>query len=70
MCFILLKIFYLQDVVYALANATAQTGRFILIERWRTSERLLAPYENPLKVGENETLNIKRCVTYHLIALI
>ncbi|XP_033207217.1 ras association domain-containing protein 8 [Belonocnema kinseyi] len=39
-----------QDVVYALAHATAQTGRFTLIERWRTSERLLAPYENPLKI--------------------
>jgi len=36
--------------VYALAHATAQTGRFTLVERWRTNERLLAPYENPLKV--------------------
>ncbi|KAJ8688482.1 hypothetical protein QAD02_024277 [Eretmocerus hayati] len=39
-----------QDVVYALAHATAQTGRFTLIERWRNNERLLAPYENPLKI--------------------
>ncbi|KAL6422537.1 hypothetical protein ACFW04_010649 [Cataglyphis niger] len=39
-----------QDVVYALAHATAQTGRFTLVERWRTNERLLAPYENPLKI--------------------
>ncbi|XP_011499711.1 PREDICTED: ras association domain-containing protein 8 [Ceratosolen solmsi marchali] len=39
-----------QDVVYALAHATAQTGRFTLIERWRANERLLAPYENPLKI--------------------
>ncbi|XP_012264910.1 ras association domain-containing protein 8 [Athalia rosae] len=39
-----------QDVVYALAHATGQTGRFTLIERWRTNERLLAPYENPLKI--------------------
>ncbi|KAL6262418.1 hypothetical protein P5V15_007505 [Pogonomyrmex californicus] len=39
-----------QDVVYALAHATAQTGRFTLVERWRGSERLLAPYENPLKI--------------------
>ncbi|XP_001600782.1 ras association domain-containing protein 8 isoform X1 [Nasonia vitripennis] len=39
-----------QDVVYALAQATGQTGRFTLIERWRTNERLLAPYENPLKI--------------------
>lgn len=36
--------------MYALAHATAQTGRFTLVERWRTNERLLAPYENPLKV--------------------
>lgn len=39
-----------QDVVFALAHATAQTGRFILIERWRNSERLLAPSEHPLAV--------------------
>ncbi|XP_012275701.1 ras association domain-containing protein 8 [Orussus abietinus] len=39
-----------QDVVYALAHATAQTGRFTLVERWRVKERLLAPYENPLKI--------------------
>ncbi|XP_020280431.1 ras association domain-containing protein 8 isoform X2 [Pseudomyrmex gracilis] len=39
-----------QDVVYALAHATAQTGRFTLVERWRNNERLLAPYENPLKI--------------------
>ncbi|XP_012225428.1 ras association domain-containing protein 8 [Linepithema humile] len=39
-----------QDIVYALAHATAQRGRFTLVERWRTNERLLAPYENPSKV--------------------
>lgn len=39
-----------QDVVYALAHATGQTGRFTLVERWRNNERLLAPYENPLKI--------------------
>lgn len=39
-----------QDVVYALAHATGQTGRFTLVERWRTNERLLAPYEQPLKI--------------------
>ncbi|XP_054712401.1 ras association domain-containing protein 8-like isoform X2 [Uloborus diversus] len=39
-----------QDVVYALAHATGQTGRFTLIEKWRNSERLLAPNEQPLKV--------------------
>ncbi|KFM67282.1 hypothetical protein X975_14800, partial [Stegodyphus mimosarum] len=39
-----------QDVVYALAHATGQTGRFTLVEKWRNSERLLAPHEQPLKV--------------------
>lgn len=39
-----------QDVVYALAHATGQTGRFTLVEKWRNSERLLAPQEQPLKV--------------------
>lgn len=40
----------LQDVVFALAHATAQTGIFTLVERWRNNERCLAPYEQPLKV--------------------
>ncbi|XP_063975671.1 ras association domain-containing protein 8 isoform X1 [Diachasmimorpha longicaudata] len=39
-----------QDVVYALAYATAQSGRFTLVERWRNNERFLAPYENPLTI--------------------
>ncbi|KAG8224504.1 hypothetical protein J437_LFUL004987 [Ladona fulva] len=39
-----------QDVVYALAHATGKTGRFTLIERWRSSERLLAPHEHPLEI--------------------
>ncbi|XP_011309386.1 ras association domain-containing protein 8 isoform X2 [Fopius arisanus] len=39
-----------QDVVYALAHATAQSGRFTLVERWRNNERFLAPYENPLTI--------------------
>ncbi|XP_076338616.1 uncharacterized protein LOC143240290 [Tachypleus tridentatus] len=39
-----------QDVVFALAHATGQTGRFTLVEKWRNSERLLAPQDNPLKV--------------------
>ncbi|XP_074101842.1 ras association domain-containing protein 8 isoform X1 [Cotesia typhae] len=39
-----------EDVVYALAHATSQSGRFTLVERWRNSERLLAPYENPLMI--------------------
>ncbi|KAF4528519.1 hypothetical protein B566_EDAN015599 [Ephemera danica] len=39
-----------QDIVYALAHATGQTGRFTLIERWRNNDRLLAPHEHPLKI--------------------
>lgn len=39
-----------QDVVFALAHATGKVGRFTLIERWRSNERLLAPNENPLKI--------------------
>ncbi|KAF2346324.1 Ubiquitin-related domain, partial [Trinorchestia longiramus] len=38
-----------QDVVFALAHATSTTGRFTLIERWRSNERLLAPSQHPLK---------------------
>ncbi|KAJ6219163.1 hypothetical protein RDWZM_004975 [Blomia tropicalis] len=37
-----------QDIVFALAHATGQTGRFILIEKWRNSERVLAPSDRPL----------------------
>ncbi|KAK0174897.1 hypothetical protein PV327_010612 [Microctonus hyperodae] len=39
-----------QDVVFALAHATAQSGRFTLVERWRNNERFLAPFENPLVI--------------------
>lgn len=39
-----------QDVVYALAQATAQTGRFALVERSRRSERPLAPSDRPLRL--------------------
>ena len=38
-----------QDVVVALAHATGKTGRFTLIEKWRDTERLLAPSDYPLK---------------------
>ncbi len=38
-----------QDVVVALAHATGKTGRFTLIEKWRDTERLLAPADYPLK---------------------
>ncbi|XP_030759958.1 ras association domain-containing protein 8 [Sitophilus oryzae] len=39
-----------QDVVFALAHATGKSGRFTLIERWRSNERQLAPQENPMKI--------------------
>ncbi len=38
-----------QDVVIALAQSTGKTGRFTLIEKWRSSERVLSPSESPLK---------------------
>ena len=31
-----------------MAHATAQTGRFILIEKWRNKERVLSPNDRPL----------------------
>ncbi|NXG42471.1 RASF8 protein, partial [Psilopogon haemacephalus] len=37
-----------QEVVIALAQAIGRTGRYALIERWRDSERHLAPGENPI----------------------
>ncbi|KAG1677096.1 Ras association domain-containing protein 8 [Nymphon striatum] len=39
-----------QDVVYALAHATSQTGRFTLVEKWRNNERILAPSDKPVRV--------------------
>ncbi|XP_027199754.2 uncharacterized protein LOC113793878 isoform X1 [Dermatophagoides pteronyssinus] len=38
-----------QDVVFALAHATGQTGRFILIEKWNNNERILAPTDYPIQ---------------------
>ncbi|XP_073423546.1 ras association domain-containing protein 8 [Dendrobates tinctorius] len=37
-----------QEVVIALAQAIGRTGRYTLIEKWRDSERHLAPHENPV----------------------
>ncbi|XP_069763774.1 ras association domain-containing protein 8b isoform X3 [Narcine bancroftii] len=37
-----------QEVVIALAQAIGRTGRYALIEKWRETERYLAPQENPL----------------------
>eukprot|EP00062_Callorhinchus_milii_P022702 gi/632980760/ref/XP_007907215.1/ PREDICTED: ras association domain-containing protein 8 [Callorhinchus milii] len=37
-----------QEVVIALAQAIGRTGRYTLVEKWRETERHLAPNENPL----------------------
>ncbi|XP_077450067.1 ras association domain-containing protein 8b isoform X2 [Stigmatopora argus] len=37
-----------QEVVVALAQAIGRTGRYTLIEKWRETERHLAPQENPV----------------------
>lgn len=37
-----------HEVVIALAHATGKTGRFTLVEKWKNSERLVAPTEKPL----------------------
>ncbi|XP_076006393.1 ras association domain-containing protein 8b [Genypterus blacodes] len=37
-----------QEVVIALAQAIGRTGRYTLIEKWRDTERHLAPQENPV----------------------
>ncbi|XP_034056561.1 ras association domain-containing protein 8b isoform X1 [Gymnodraco acuticeps] len=37
-----------QEVVIALAQAIGRTGRYTLIEKWRDTERHLAPNENPV----------------------
>uniref|UniRef100_H3CET5 Ras association domain family member 8a n=1 Tax=Tetraodon nigroviridis TaxID=99883 RepID=H3CET5_TETNG len=37
-----------QEVVIALAQAIGRTGRYTLIEKWRDTERHLAPHESPV----------------------
>nr|XP_061813171.1 ras association domain-containing protein 8-like isoform X1 [Nerophis lumbriciformis] len=37
-----------QDVVIALAQAIGRTGRYTLVEKWRDTERHLAPHESPV----------------------
>ncbi|XP_076819206.1 ras association domain-containing protein 8-like [Clavelina lepadiformis] len=39
-----------QEVVIALAQATGRTGRYTLVERWKTMEKMLPPSERPLQV--------------------
>lgn len=50
-CILKFVTYIFKDVVFALAHATGKSGRFTLIERWRSNERVLAPNENPLKVN-------------------
>lgn len=39
-----------QDIMIALAHASGKTGRFTMIEKWRTNERCLSPTDFPLLV--------------------
>uniref|UniRef100_A0A915IEY5 Ras-associating domain-containing protein n=1 Tax=Romanomermis culicivorax TaxID=13658 RepID=A0A915IEY5_ROMCU len=60
-----------QEVIYALAHATGKTGRFVLVEKWRTSERSLAPHDKPLELllkwGEyaQDVQFVLRCLGEH-----
>ncbi|CAD6185098.1 unnamed protein product [Caenorhabditis auriculariae] len=38
-----------SQIIYALANATCQRGRFVLVEKFRTVERRMAPNDKPLQ---------------------
>ncbi|VBB25913.1 unnamed protein product [Acanthocheilonema viteae] len=38
------------QIIYALAHATGQKGRFVLIEKFRDTERSLAPLDRPLEM--------------------
>lgn len=40
------------QIIYALAHATGQKGRFVLVEKYRDAERSLAPTERPLEMLE------------------
>lgn len=39
-----------QDVMIALAHATGKTGRYVMVEKWHTSERHLSPSDYPLLI--------------------
>ena len=60
-----------RDIVLCLAQATHQFGKFVLIEKWRNNERLLAPNESPLQLLNkwadygNEVCFIMRRSDYH-----
>lgn len=38
------------QIIYALAHATGRKGRFVLIEKFRNTERSLAPLDRPLEI--------------------
>uniref|UniRef100_F1L158 Ras association domain-containing protein 8 n=2 Tax=Ascaris TaxID=6251 RepID=F1L158_ASCSU len=38
------------QIIYALAHATGQKGRFVLVEKYRDAERSLAPTDRPLEM--------------------
>ncbi|VDK67544.1 unnamed protein product [Onchocerca ochengi] len=38
------------QIIYALAHATGQKGRFVLVEKFRNMERSLAPLDRPLEM--------------------
>ncbi|KHN86223.1 Ras association domain-containing protein 8 [Toxocara canis] len=38
------------QIIYALAHATGQKGRFVLVEKYRNAERSLAPTDRPLEM--------------------
>lgn len=40
------------QIIYALAHATGQKGRFVLVEKYRDAERSLAPTDRPLEMLE------------------
>ncbi|PIC18244.1 hypothetical protein B9Z55_024206 [Caenorhabditis nigoni] len=38
-----------SQIIYALAHATSQRGRFVMVEKYRNVERRLAPTDRPLE---------------------
>ncbi|KJH42957.1 Ras association domain protein [Dictyocaulus viviparus] len=53
------------QVIYALAHATGQKGRYIMIEKFRNKERRLSPVDRPFKLLEKWHEN-KSNVTFEL----
>ncbi|EJW80254.1 hypothetical protein WUBG_08837, partial [Wuchereria bancrofti] len=53
------------QVIYALAHATGQKGRFVLIEKFGDTERSLAPLDRPLEMLKKRGTH-SRCVTFLL----